>query len=200
MGRSRFRVRYLDYRATHDVDAWWIETVTEQDKNLIAQTLEKSLISFGKVKIRKWGEVVSVELMQENKTVFSFQIASRSVQIEKSVSANWINVPLDSFADLVASKMIALVERGSPRDFLDIFSICQAELVTVHECWSLWHKRQMLANSDVNMGRARLAIETHLARIATHRPLNKIANAPEREQAEKLRTWFLKNFLEVTND
>ena len=91
----------------------------------------------------------------------------------------------------------------SPRIILssyDIFSICQAGLVTVNECWSLWHKRQMLANSDENSARARLAIETHLARIATHRPLNKIANASEREQAEKLRSWFLNTFLQVNND
>ena len=111
---------YFDYRATHDVDAWWVESVTEQDKKLITQTLEKSLLGFGKVKIRKWGDVVSVELLEENKTVFSFQIASRSVQLENSVSANWIDVPLDSLSDLIASKMTALVERGSPRDFLDI--------------------------------------------------------------------------------
>lgn len=153
-----------------------------------------------KEKVRKWGEVLSVELLEENKTIFSFQIASRSAQLESSVSANWIHVPLDSLADLVASKMNALVERGSPRDFLDIFSICQAELVTVNECWSLWRKRQLLANSDDDSSRALLAIETHLARIATHRPLHKISNASEREQAEKLRNWFLNVFLQVQYD
>lgn len=191
---------YLDYRSTHDVNAWWVENVTEQDKKLISQTLEKSLSNFGKVKVRKWGEVVSVELLEENKTIFSFQIASRSVQLESSVSANWVNVSLDSLADLLASKMTALVERGSPRDFLDIFSICQAELVTVSECWSLWRKRQLLTNSDEDTSRACLAIETHLARIATHRPLHKIANASEREQAENLRNWFLNVFLQVHDD
>lgn len=191
---------YLDYRATHDVDAWWVETVTEQDKNLFSQTLEKTLSNFGKVKIRKWGEVVSIELLEENKTVFSFQIASRSAQLENSVSANWIGVALDSLPDLIASKMTALVERGSPRDFLDIFSVCHAELVSVQECWTLWRKRQVLVNSDGNFARARLAIETHLARIATHRPLNKITNTAEREQAQNLRNWFLNIFLQANHE
>jgi predicted nucleotidyltransferase component of viral defense system len=189
---------YLDYRTTHDVDAWWNETVTVQDKNLISATLEKTLSKFGKVKVRKWGDVVSIELVEENKTIFSFQLASRSVRLENSVSANWINVPLDSLPDLVASKMTALIERGSPRDFLDIFSICQSELVTISECWSLWRKRQALVNSDENTARAKLAIETHLVRIATHRPLHKITNTLEREQAETLRNWFLNAFLKDT--
>jgi predicted nucleotidyltransferase component of viral defense system len=30
---------------------------------------------------------------------------------------------IDSFGDLVASKMVALVERGAPRDFFDIFTL-----------------------------------------------------------------------------
>jgi len=34
--------------------------------------------------------------------------------------------------------MVALVERGAPRDFLDIYTVCQAGLVTLEECWELW--------------------------------------------------------------
>lgn len=56
----------------------------------------------------------------------SIQIANRTARLEYPIPAGWINVPLDTLADLVASKMVALVERGAPRDFLDIFQICQA--------------------------------------------------------------------------
>ena len=92
------------------------------------QVLETSLSGFGKVRVRAWGDVVSVELSQEGKTVFSFQIADRTLRLEESILAGWIEVPLDSLADLVASKMNALVERGTPRDFLDIYTLCQVEL------------------------------------------------------------------------
>jgi hypothetical protein len=48
-------------------------------------------------------------LLQAGHKVFSFQIAQRSAQLEPSKPAPWIDVPLDSFPDLVASKMVALV-------------------------------------------------------------------------------------------
>lgn len=188
---------YLDYRPTHDVDAWWSESVTEQQKQAVVQLLETTLSDFGSVRVRTWGDVASVELSQEGKTVFSFQIAARSVRLEESISAGWIDIPLDSLADLAASKMMALVERGAPRDFLDIFTLCQAGLLSMDECWGLWCRRQTLAGSDADTWRARLAIETHLERIALQRPLEKIADLGQREQARQVRDWFLSDFLQV---
>jgi len=191
---------YLDYRPTHDVDAWWSESLTEAQKQAVVQVVEMSLTNFGSVRIRAWGDVVSVELSQGGKTVFSFQIAARTLRLEEPVLAGWIDVPLDSLADLVASKMNALVERGMPRDFLDIFTLCQAGLLSMDECWSLWRKRQTLADSDTDVLRARLAIETHLERIALHRPLEQIADLGQREQAGQLRGWFLSEFLQVKDE
>ena len=191
---------YLDYRPTHDVDAWWIESITEAQKKAVLQTLETSLSKFGGVRVRAWGDVASVELSQEGRTVFSFQIASRTVHLEESISAGWIDVPLDSLSDLVASKMTALVERGNPRDFLDVYSICQAGLTDMEECWALWRRRQKLAGSDADGSRARLAIETHLERIALQRPLEQIADPGQREQARQLRDWFLNSFLQAENE
>ena len=119
------------------------------------------------------------------------------LRLEEPLSAGWIDVPLDSLVDLAASKIVALVERGAPRDFLDIFNVCQAGLFSIAECWELWRRRQMLAGSDVDMYRARLPIETHLERIALHRPLEKIDDAQQREQAQGVRKWFLSEFLGV---
>jgi hypothetical protein len=93
--------------------------------------------------------------------------------------------------------MVALVERGAPRDFLDIYTLCQAELLRIDECWLLWRRRQFLANSDVDLTRARLAIETHLERISLHRPLEKIADIGQRHHARQVREWFVNEFLEV---
>jgi hypothetical protein len=191
---------YLDYRPTHDVDAWWSEPLTEGQKQEVTQTLETTLAAFGSVNTRSWGDVVSVELSQGGKKVFSFQIAARSTRLEQPISAGWIEVPLDSLSDLVASKMVALVERGAPRDFLDIFSLCQAGMLTIDECWLLWRRRQTQAGSDVDLGRARLAIETHLERITLHRPLEQIADLGQRQQASQLRNWYLNDFLQVKKD
>ena len=110
--------------------------------------------------------IVALYRAQPERTIFSFQIARRSAQLEPSVPAPWTHVLLDSFADLVASKMVALVERGAPRDFRDVHTVCQAGLITPHQCWELWRRRQQLAGSDTDCARARLAVETHLARIA----------------------------------
>jgi hypothetical protein len=187
---------YLDYRPTHDVDAWWSESVTQEQKQAALLLLETTLSAFGNVRVRSWGDVDSMELSQDGKTVFSFQIARRSARLEEPVSAGWIDVPLDSLVDLAASKMVALVERGAPRDFLDIFSVCHAGLFSVAECWALWRRRQMLAGSDVDVSRARLAIETHLERIALHRPLEQIVDLGQREQARQLRDWFISEFLQ----
>lgn len=191
---------YLDYRPTHDVDAWWSESVTQEQKQAVLRLLETTLSAFGNVRVRSWGDVDSLELSQDGKTVFSFQIARRSARLEEPVSAGWIDVPLDSLVDLAASKMVALVERGAPRDFLDIFSMCQAGLFSIAECWALWRRRQVLAGSDVDVSRARLAIETHLERIALHRPLEQIVDLGQREQARQLRDWFISEFLQVKDE
>ena len=191
---------YLEYRSTHDVDAWWADVVTEDQRHAVVQVLQAVLSAFGEIRVRSWGDVDSVELNQQGKTVFSFQIARRSAHLEQPVSAGWIDVPLDSLTDLVASKMVALVERGAPRDFLDIYTLCQSELFQVAECWDLWRRRQTLVGSDVDHSRARLAIETHLERIALHRPLEKIEDGSQREQARQVRDWFWKEFLQVKDE
>lgn len=190
-------LHYLDYRFTHDVDAWWAPMATAEDRRRVINVLEATLEPFGQVKMRVWGDVVSVELMQEGKTVFSFQIAHRSAQLEPSSLAEWTGVLLDSFPDLLASKMVALVERGAPRDFRDIYALCQAELTRPQQCWELWRRRQRLAGSDTDSDRARLAIETHVARIVQHRPLAQIEDPEKRMEAQQLRAWFAEEFLDA---
>jgi len=190
-------LHYLDYRSTHDVDAWWVPAATAEDQRQVIDVLEAALKPFGQVKTRAWGDVVSVELMSGEKTVFSFQIAHRSAQLEASTPIPWMNMLLDSFPDLLASKMVALVERGAPRDFRDIHALCQAGRTTPQQCWELWQRRQRLARSDTDSARARLAIQTHLARIAQHRPLTQVDDPVKQTEAEQLRTWFGKEFLDA---
>jgi hypothetical protein len=188
-------LHYLDYRLTHDVDAWWQPDAPDPVKTAVMQTLERALQSQGEVRTRRWGEVVSVELWKEGRAVFSFQIAQRSALLKPAEAAPWVGVGLDSLADLVASKMVALVERGAPRDFRDIYTVCTADLASPEECWDLWDRRQNLAQGNPDRFRARLAIETHLQRICLTRPIDKITDPQQRAEALRLRHWYRDVFL-----
>lgn len=150
---------------------------------------------FGEVRTRTWGDVMSVELRQEGRAIFSFQIANRSVLLEAPHPSPWPGVLVDGLPDLVASKMVALVERGAPRDFLDIYKLCRQNMSTPDQCWRLWHARQEAAEGQADLSQAALAIQLHLERIETHRPLANINDPAQRESAGRLRSWFREEFL-----
>ncbi len=76
LGGALGLLHYLDYRPTHDVDAWWVSSATAEDQRQVIDTIEAALQPYGQVRQRTWGDVVSVELVREDKTVFSFQIGS----------------------------------------------------------------------------------------------------------------------------
>ena len=58
----------------------------------------------------------------------------------------------------------------------------------------------MMADSDTDHHRARLAVETHLARINQHRPLEKIDALQQRTAAQQVRHWFQTEFLDALSD
>jgi nucleotidyltransferase AbiEii toxin of type IV toxin-antitoxin system len=134
------------------------------------------------------------------RTLRALANADRSTQLEPSSTLSWTDVSIDSLPDLVASKMVALVERGAPRDFRDIYALCSAGIMTAGECWNLWRLRQQRAGSDTDAHRARLALSTHLSRIAQHRPLVDITDPDQRAEAEALRTWFTTELLDALVD
>lgn len=192
---------YHEYRETHDVDAWWEPAASLSDRKGVVECVAKALRDSGDVRTRSWGDVVSVELSVGGKKGFSFQIAERDARLEAAVDAPWPDgIRIDSFVDLVAAKVVALVERGAPRDFRDLHALCRAQMIDPRAAWELWRRRQDLAGRDSSPDRARLAVETHLARIETHRPLDAVANAEERERARDLRQWFRKEFLDAVVD
>lgn len=193
-------MHYAEYRTTHDVDAWWTLSTSSQERQEVVELLEITLASFGEVRTRKWGDVVSIELRQEGKAVFSFQIAERSVLLEMPRPSPWRGVLVDGLPDLVASKMAALVERGAPRDFLDIYHVCRQELMTPARCWNLWYARQEAAEGEADLKRASLAVQLHLERIEAHRPLANIGDTAERDAADHLRRWFREEFLNAAQE
>ena len=200
LGGALGLAHYSEYRLTHDVEAWWMPETTAGERQRVVQAIQDALQPFGPVRVRTWGDVVSVELHQEERLVFSFQVAHRSAQLAPPQPIPWTDAWLDSFPDLVAARMVALVERGAPRDFRDIYTLCQAGMTTPEQCWALWRQRQQLSGSDADAARARLAVQTHLARITLHRPLDQIADPNERAVAERVRTWFEKELLNVLLD
>jgi len=72
---------YHEFRTTKDVDAWWATDVSENEKESIIKLIKATLENYGTVTIRRFGDVVSVGLRQQNKVVFNFQIARRNAII-----------------------------------------------------------------------------------------------------------------------
>lgn len=65
-------LHYLDYRPTHDVDAWWVPETTPAEQEAVLTVIEDTLTQFGQVNRRAWGDVVRIELLQKKQVVFSF--------------------------------------------------------------------------------------------------------------------------------
>jgi hypothetical protein len=184
---------YYEYRTTHDIDAWWATDATRVIRSQIISVIEKTLSVFGQIRTRAWGDVVSIDLRQNNRSIFSFQIAARSILLQAEITGIWQgDIRLDSFEDLIASKMTALVNRGAPRDFLDIYTLCEKQLTSISICWQLWQKRQQLSDENDDFARAKLAVQANLARIEATRPI--VNHLPE-EYNIRLRNWFKTEFL-----
>jgi predicted nucleotidyltransferase component of viral defense system len=144
------------------------------------------------LKQRSWGDTESFELLTANDAkLFSFQIASRSVALDPPLDSAWQPVKIESFRDNLGSKMNALVNRGAPRDFLDVHEICNAGLATVKECWDTWQ----LKNKEQDLHQAKANIARHLELLERRRPVGSITSAAERKRAIMLREWVSNKFL-----
>lgn len=191
---------YYEYRMTKDIDAWWTEDAGEKEKEEVIRLLEAALARFGEVRLRRFGDVVSVDLRKDKEVVFNFQIAARSALLRTPLESPWPPVALDSLDDLIASKMTAVIERGAPRDFVDIYEVCKQNLVTVSQCWELWQEREKkrgVDSPDPALGCEGLLL--HLSRIERVRPLESIRDVNQRKHAEAVRNWFKYEFCKERN-
>ncbi len=186
---------YLDYRHTKDVEAWWVRAATGEERKATLAAVEKALGAFGEIERQSFGDVARLRLLRGRKTIFSFDVAVRSAAIEEPVPSPWPGIAVDTIPDLVASKMAALVRCGASRDFRDIYMLCQHGLMDVARCWELWRARQLAAGEDADARPAACAVQSNLERITTARPLGAIADRTERAAAEKVRTWYAKEFV-----
>lgn len=177
---------YLDYRTTADIDAWWRAAPDPGALDAARAAFANVAGRFGySVRERASGTLTSIEALDGNRKVFSFQVALRDVEIEQPVPSPWGRFPIETMDENVAAKMNALVNRGAPRDFRDIREIVAAGIVTTERCWQLWAAK----NPGRDAGEARREVQRLLAGIEARRPLERLDPA-ERDRAAELRAWF----------
>ncbi|MBV8067517.1 MAG: nucleotidyl transferase AbiEii/AbiGii toxin family protein [Candidatus Eremiobacteraeota bacterium] len=187
---------YVEYRPTRDIDAWWGTARMEEARVAIASAVKAVAERHGLgVRQRSWGETLSYEIMdmQENRVVFAFQIAPRDIQLEEPRPSEWSPLLLETLTDNLGSKMNALVDRGAPRDFLDIYELMARGLYTPQDCWSIWQRK----NPDADGRAARNKVLHNLLSIEARTPLDSVS-AAERQTAQRRRIFFKTEF--VRND
>ena len=186
--------QHLDYRNTHDLDAWW--RTGRSEEAMVAIRRAVGLVA-GRRRLefreRAWGETVSFELLREGKAIFSFQIALRTVELEPPQESRWPPILVESLRDNIGSKMNALVQRGAARDFLDVREAAMRGIVTVQDCWELWTRKNPGADPDA----ARANVLRHLEALEQRRPLEDIADPGERTAARDARRWIRQTLLQL---
>lgn len=188
---------YVDYRETHDLDAWWKTGRKEAAVACIRRVMQEVAGAHGlRFAQREWGETLSFELADERRKIFTFQIAVRSRELEPPRKSAWPPLLVESLADNVGSKMNALVQRGAPRDFLDIREVVTRGVVSVEQCWSWWAQK----NPEGDVRQARAQALRHLMALEQRRPLDAIADARERTAASRARAWIRQTLLQVPTD
>ncbi len=131
-------------------------------------------------------EVVSIELQANRKTVFSFQVAPRDIELEPPLVARspFAPVPLETLADNLGAKMTALVGRGAPRDFQDVYNVVRTEIAHPDELWALFSAK----NPGLDVSIAKAQVSQRLGDIELRRPLDSLL--PEAQgEAGQLRAW-----------
>ncbi len=177
---------YCEYRDTRDIDAWWATMPTFEAEQLVTAVMDKVAKRHGyTLHVRNWGETQSYELQAENQTIFSFQIAVRSVTLEPSLASAWPPLRIETLLDNLGAKMNALVGRGAPRDFLDIYTVAERGLTTVEELWVAWCRK----NASKELAEGYVNVLRRLYELEARRPLDSISDSEERARADKLRTW-----------
>lgn len=177
---------YCPHRQTVDLDGWWRERAQQETEALLEKVLSDVAVERGGTfRKRAFGDTQSFELMQGNEKVFTVQIALRSVALDDPLPSAWEPVLIETFRDNLGAKMNALVGRGAPRDFADVFEVCHRGLATTEDCWTLWKQKNL--EQDVREAKSRVL--HHLEQIAHRRSLERMIVPIERERAARLRAW-----------
>lgn len=187
---------YLEYRDTVDVDAWW-RTESRQDVMQFIEGCMKSLAAKRGLDYRRrtWGETESLELLRDSQKQFSFQISRRTLYLDEAIPAEWRPLWIETLRDNVGSKMTALVLRGAPRDFLDIYELVSRSVISISDCWELWSHK----NPGVSVDEAMRKVFARMESIALMRPLETIQSKASRDSAALVRAWYRDTFTKPTS-
>ena len=185
---------YDDFRSTHDIDAWWLGFPDEDIRRLLRDAIAKVAKAHGySLDHRRFGATDSFEYCNAvtGKREFSFQIAVRDVELDEPLPSPWPPLRIETLRDNIGAKMNALVNRGAPRDFIDIHRVVTDGLLSVADCWGFWRTK----NPGGKVEDAKRQILAFLVRIETRRPLESIPDGSERLAAARVRDWFRSDFL-----
>jgi hypothetical protein len=186
---------YLNYRQTHDIDAWWRQRASAASEAAIRQVMREVAAERGaRYQERRFGETLSFEILELDGRRMSFQIAVRDIALDAPQDSPWAPMLIETLRDNVASKMNALVNRSAPRDFLDIQKVVESRLLSTQECWRLW----TLKNPGQRVADAKGKTLLNLESLEQRRPLDQIKDPAARAQAQATREWFRREFLQVT--
>ena len=182
---------YLEYRPTVDLDAWWHGEPRVHVMAFLEATVQALASRHGfEYRRRSWGETESLELLQGTQKQFSFQISRRTLALDETIPSQWEPVCIETLRDNVASKMMALVQRGAPRDFLDIYHLCNRDVMSMADCWQAFMEKGL----GIGIDEAKRKIIARLAMIEASRPLETIQPGEAREQAARVREWYYRVF------
>lgn len=186
---------YLDYRDTHDIDAWWSQQSALQERELTLDCLRLIMQEVGEahhlsLAERTTNTMVSLELRNNNQTIFSVQVAERDVELEPPIPSPWTPIQIETLRDNLASKMTALVKRGAPRDFRDVQAVVNSGVATVAELWEIWQ----LKNPKRDVNNAKLEALHHLESISLRRPLEQLPTEQQVATAQA-RQWLRETLL-----
>lgn len=189
---------YLNLRPTVDLDLWWTHEPSSADRRALEAAVQAAASEHGYLlRHQSHGDVTSIAFVRErdpDHAEFSVEVAIRDVQLEPYRESAWPPVLLESLADNVASKMVALVSRGHWRDFADIHAVVDAGLVTASACWQLWAQKQRGMNHEPDLVNGKLSVLRHLARLRQIRPIESIQDPAERARSAARRAWFAEEF------
>ncbi len=167
---------YSPHRSTNDIDAWWL---VESDRARVAiqQTMEQVSAQNGlELSHRSQSGYDSWDLKREGKTVFAFQVARKSQRVEAPGPVHWGQLRMETLRENLANKMNALIQRGAPRDIVDVAIVLKSGMLTAADCWSLLVKKR----PDLSVLTAQANILKVLNALEARKPLGSIADSQER--------------------
>lgn len=120
----------LGHRKSEDLDFF---TPKKFDADLLAEKLRKTLSGFLAEKV-SWRTIIA----KIEKTKFSIFFYKYPVLFP---AKDFLGVHILDLRDLAAMKIAAIADRGTKRDFVDLYFLFKDEVVTLGECFDLYDRK-----------------------------------------------------------